>query len=172
MLDSAENKVFLLSFMSFVWLYMMTPSWRLSRSVQMVWHWKCLIVSSAHLPHLLMKQLVDLSLLLCMKCVSLCSLLLFPAFDFNRPNNNLISFFHAIYPRLRPVCGQTGTSTQHAAWHSSLTRVNEGQRATSCSWLLPLGAHLPDTLFTSPQPSDRSSWRLCDDSLPHIILSG
>lgn len=88
---------------------------------------------------------------------SLCALLLFPAFDFNRPNNNLISFFHAIYPRLRPVCGQTGTSTQHAAWHSSLTRVNEGQRATSCSWLLPLGAHLPDTLFTSPQPSDRSS---------------
>lgn len=80
---------------------------------------------------------------------SLCALLLFPAFDFNRPNNNLISFFHAIYPRLRTVCGQTGTSTQHAAWHS-LMKVSGPLHAHGCfHWVLTY--QIPSSLLLSPQ---------------------
>lgn len=62
------------------------------------------------------------------------------------------------------MCGQTGAISDHTTWHSSLRHVNEGQRATPHSWLLPLGSCPPDTLFTPPPPSDRPPWRLCDYS--------
>lgn len=90
----------------------------------------------------------------------------FPTFDSNSSNNSLISV---------PLCNLSSPPPSHQTAHrlarSSLRHTNEGQRVTPHFWLLPLGSHPPDTLFTPPQPlRQASSTARCRLSASHYPI--
>lgn len=151
------------------------------------WHWKVLCFTSPFTctylrqTQLLMRQMEAMSLslfsldgvcfpTLVFNLIPFFLVLYFCTFDSDSPNESLISFpWCNLSSSL--LCVQTGIITKHTAQHSSQIHVNEGQRATSHSGLLPQGSNPPDTLFTPPQPSDRAEgWGLPASHYPIRLI--
>lgn len=143
------------------------------------WHWKVLCFTSPFTStylrqtQLLMRQMEAMSLslfsldgvcfpTLVFNLLPFFFVLYFCTFDSDSPNESLISFRWCNLSSSL-LCVQTGIITKHTAQHT-LMKVSGPLHTRGCFHRAQI--HLiPSSLLLNPQTG------LCEDSLPHIILS-